>query len=336
MGVLPGYATIGLVAPIILATLRFLQGVGLGGEWGGSVLLSMEYGDDERRCFWASWPQTGVPIGLALAALIVLLFQSLYPGSAFESIGWRIPFLLSTVLVILGLYIRLRILETPSFSKLKEEKHISKTPLLEVMRYHWRKILLCALLRSGETAPFYIFTTFMLSYTAQDVKLDIRLLYTGFALSAVVGFFAIPTFALISDRVGRKLWFALGTILMAAFVFPYFLLLQTKNPVLVVCAFVFSIGICESWLYGPEAALISEQFETRLRYSGASLGYQLASVTAGGPAPIVAIYLLLHYKTFGGGFAAGRPSYVLIAIFIIFMSLLSFISVLLLKEHRRS
>ncbi len=333
MGILPGYAAIGIAAPLLLSVLRFLQGIGLGGEWGGSVLLSLEYGDDRHRGFWASWPQTGVAIGLAISALSVLLFQSLFPGDAFASVGWRIPFLQSSVLMIVGLYIRLRIQETPAFARVQREGRVAQSPLFEVVRYHWREILLCTLLRSGETAPFYIFTTFVLSYAVQVAYVDASLLYTGLALAAVVEFVAMPTFALISDHIGRKVWFTLGTVLMAAFAYPYFLLLQTKNTVLVLVALIFSVGICVSWLYGPEAALIAERFGPRLRYSGASLGYQLASITAGGPAPIIATYVLAHYKTFGSGFAAGASSSLLIALYIVCMSIVSFIAAQLLKEY---
>ena len=333
IGILPGYATIGVAAPLLLSLLRFLQGIGVGGEWGGSVLLSLEYGDDRHRGFWTSWPQTGVPIGLALSALVIFLFKNLFPGDAFASIGWRIPFLQSSLLLIVGLYIRLRIPETPAFASVQRERREAKGPLFEVVHSHWREILLCTLVRSGETAPFYIFTTFVLSYAVQVVQVDPSLLYTGLALASLVALIAMPTFALISDRVGRKRWFALGTVLMAAFAVPYFLLLQTKNPVLVLFALIFSVGICISWLYGPQAALIAERFGARLRFSGASLGYQLASITAGGSAPIIAAYVLAHYKTIGGGFAAGAPSYLLIAFYMIFMSIVSFIAVQLLREY---
>ncbi len=330
MGILPGYATIGIAAPLLLSLLRFLQGIGLGGEWGGSVLLSLEHGDDRQRGFWAGWPQTGMPIGLALSALAILFFKNLFPGDAFASIGWRIPFLQSSTLMIVGLYIRLRILETPAFAKVQREQRVAQAPLFEAIRHHWREILLCTLLRSGETAPFYIFTTFMLSYA---VQVDPSLLYTGLTLASIVALVLTPTFALLSDRVGRKRWFALGTILMAAFTFPYFLLLQTKMPMLVLFALIFSIGVCISWMYGPEAALIAERFSTRLRYSGTSLGYQLASVTAGGSTPIIATYILANYKTIGGGFAAGAPSYLLIALYMICMSIVSFVAVQFLKEY---
>src|SRR2546428_11888285 len=271
VGLLPGYAQIGLVAPILLTILRFLQGAGVGGEWGGSVLLSQEYGDDRRRGFWASWPQTGVPVGLALAALALLGFRALFPGAAFDSIGWRIPLLLSLVLLLVGLYIRLRILETPSFAKLKQENRIARDPLLDVIRYNWREIILSALLRSAEQAPFYIFTTFILAYGVKTLGLPLNLLYVGLIVTAVVSLVTMPTFGALSDRVGRKRWYMIGTVLMAIFAYPYFLLLQTKNPVVVILAIVFSVSIFHDWLYGPQAALISERFGTKLRYTGASL-----------------------------------------------------------------
>ena len=330
MGLLPGYAQIGLAAPLLLALLRFLQGAGVGGEWGGSVLLSMEYGDDRRRGFWASWPQTGVPVGLALSALAVLAFRALFPGDAFLSIGWRIPLLLSAVLILVGLYIRLRILETPSFARVKQEGRLSRDPLLDVIRHNWREIVLSALLRSAEQAPFYIFTTFLLAYGVNALKLSLNLLYVGLIVTAVVSLVTMPTFGAVSDRVGRKRWYMIGAVLMAAFAFPYFLLLQTKNPVVVILAIVFSVSIFHDWLYGPQAALISERFGTKLRYTGASLGYQLASITAGGPAPIIATYLLANSKAFLG---AGPPSYTLIALYIIFMGVVSFVSTALLREY---
>jgi metabolite-proton symporter len=330
MGLLPGYAQIGLAAPLLLSILRFLQGAGVGGEWGGSVLLSMEYGDDRRRGFWTSWPQTGVPVGLALSALAVLAFQALFPGAAFNSIGWRIPFLLSFVLILVGLYIRLRILETPAFRRVKQEGRVSHVPVLEVFRHYWREIILSALLRSAEQAPFYIFTTFLLAYGVKTLNLSTGLLYTALVITAIVSFVMMPIYSAISDRFGRKRWYMIGCVLMAAFAFPYFILLQTKLAVIVVIAIILSISLFHDWLYGPQAALISERFGTRLRYSGASLGYQLASITAGGPAPIIATYLVANSKTIIGPTA---PSYTLLAYFIIFMSVVSFISTALLREY---
>ena len=332
MGVLPGYATLGIAAPILLAILRFMQGVGVGGEWGGSVLLSLEYGDDRRRGFWTSWPQTGVPIGLGLAALAVLLFKNLYPGVAFQSVGWRMPFLLSAMLVLVGLYIRLRILETPPFARMKAARQEAKNPLLDALRYNWREILLSVLLRSAEQAPFYIFTTFVLSYGVTVLKVEPTLLYIGITLAALVSVVSLPTFSAISDRVGRKRWYLVGTAMMTVFVFPYFLLLNTGNPALILLSLVLSLGICHAWLYGPQAAIIAERFGPRTRYTGASLGYQLASITAGGPAPIIATYLLANHMWLVPG-SSGYSPYMLIAAYLAGMSLISFLATLLLKEY---
>lgn len=330
MGFMPGYTSIGLAAPILISILRFLQGAGVGGEWGGSVLLSQEYGDDRHRGFWTSWPQTGVPIGLALSAGALLAFQALFPGAAFNSIGWRIPFFLSILLVLVGLYIRLRILETPAFRQVQQEGRISHVPVLEVFRHYWREIILSALLRSCEQAPFYIFTTFILSYGVKTLGLSSGLLYLGIIITAFFSLVMMPTYSSISDRVGRKRWYMIGCVLMAAWAFPYFLLLQTKSAVVVVVAMVLSVSLFHDWLYGPQAALIAERFGTRLRYSGASIGYQLASVTAGGPAPIIATALVAGSAALIG---SGAPTYTLIAVYIIFMAVVSFISTALLSRE---
>jgi len=330
MGLLPGYAQIGLAAPLLLSVLRFLQGAGVGGEWGGSVLLAQEYGDDRRRGFWTSWPQTGVPVGLALSAIAVLSFRAIFPGDAFTNIGWRIPLLLSIVLIFVGLYIRLRILETPSFTKLKQEGSLARDPVLDVIRHHWREIILSALLRSAEQAPFYLFTTFLLAYGVKNLNLDPNLLYAGLIVTAVFSLVTMPTFGALSDRVGRRRWYMIGAAMMAVFAFPYFLLLQTKNPVVVIITIVLSVSLFHDWMYGPQAALISERFGTKLRYSGASLGYQLASITAGGPAPILATYLLASST---GLIGKSAPIYTLIAVYIIFMAVVSFVSTALLRDY---
>jgi MFS family permease len=331
MGFLPGYASIGLAAPILLSILRFLQGAGVGGEWGGSVLLSMEYSDDRRRGFWSSWPQTGVPLGLALSAIVVIIFEAIFPGSAFLAIGWRIPFLFSALLIIICLFIRLRIMETPAFRAVKESRRTARVPLTEAFANYWREIILVALARSGEQAPFYIFTTFVLSYGVVALKLGVGVLYTGIIVAAVVEFFTIPIFSSISDAIGRKRWYLIGAALMFLWAFAFFPLLNTKNPVVIVIAIALSIALFHAWLYGPQASLISEQFGTKLRYSGASLGYQLASLTAGGPAPIIATYLLANHA----GLAPNLPAYGLIALYIAGMALISFLATLGLKEYAR-
>jgi MFS family permease len=331
MGFLPGYTTIGLAAPILLSILRFLQGAGVGGEWGGSVLLSMEYSDNQRRGFWSSWPQTGVPFGLALAAIAVLVFTAAFPGSAFLTIGWRIPFFFSALLVLVGLFIRLRILETPAFRAIKEARRVARVPLTEAFAHYWREIVLVALARSGEQAPFYLFTTFVLAYGVETLKVGSGLLYVGIIVAAIVELFTIPTFSSFSDTVGRRRWYLIGSVLMFLWAFAYFPLLGTKNPMLIVLAIALSVGIFHAWIYGPQAALFSEQFGTKLRYSGVSLGYQLASITAGGPAPILATYLLANHAHL----APGLPAYGLIALYIAAMALISFLAVLGLGEYAR-
>ena len=329
MGVLPGYGTLGIAAPLLLGVLRFLQGVGVGGEWGGAVLLTLEYGDARRRGFWASWPQTGVPIALALAALVVLLFEYLYPGDAFLSIGWRMPFIFGAMLVVIGLYIRLRITETPAFVRIKAENEESRSPLLDAFRYGWREILFSTLIRSGEQAPFYLFTTFVLSYGTMSLHIDATWLYASLTLAAGISFFTMPTFSAISDRVGRKRWYQLGCVAMGICIFPYFFMLNTGIPILIVLSIVLSLCICHAWLYVLQGAFISEQFPIRFRYTGASFGYQLASVTAGGPAPIVATYLLKNHS----GLTPGVPAYVPVALYIVGMCVISFVAVFPLKEY---
>lgn len=322
IGAIPTYKSIGFVAPLLITILRFLQGAGVGGEWGGSVLLSLEYGDNRRRGFWASWPQTGVPVGLALAAIALLICKALFPGEAFLQIGWRIPFFLSAILILVGFFIRMRILETPEFTRLKQEQRIAKAPLGEVIRHYWKEIILSALLRSGEQAPFYLFTTFVLSYGVNTLKIPVNTLYTGIILAALIAFATMPFASYLSDIVGRKRWFMFASLGMAIYAYPFFLLLQTKNSVLVVLALVGAISIFHASLYGPEAAFISEHFSTRLRYSGASLGYQLASLTAGGPAPIIAVLLLAAYK-----------SYIPLVLYIILMALISLLAAWGLREY---
>ncbi len=328
IGVLPGYATLGIAAPLLLALLRFLQGVGVGGEWGGSVLLTMEFGSNRRRGFLTSWPQTGAFIGLGLSAASLLLFKNLYPGAAFQEVGWRMPFLLSTMLLLVGLYIRLRIPETPAFLHMKARQQASETER-NPWRLHWRKILLSALGRSGEQAPFYIFSMFMLLYGVTVLHLDASLLYLGLILSAGVAFFTIPAYGALSDRFGRRRVTIAGTLLMSSFAFPYFFLLNTANPALVLLAIALSFGCCHACLYGPQAALIAERFPTRFRYTGATLSYQLASIIAGGPAPIIATSLLNRSQSQ----ASVSTAWVLIALYIIAMALVSLLAAFFLRDY---
>ncbi len=321
VALVPGYEHIGIWGAILLTVLRFIQGIGVGGEWGGSVLLSMEWAQsDKHRGFIASWPQFGVPAGLFLSNLAVLA-ASAWSGEQFLTWGWRIPFLFSIVLIAVGLYIRLGILETPVFRRLVAERRIERTPVLEVIRRQPREIILTALCRMAEQAPFYLFTAFVFAYGTGVLHLDRNFLLTAVLAAAMVSFISIPLFGHLSDRFGRKRVYMLGAALIGVYGFVYFALLDTRIPWLVVLAIVFSL-IPHDMMYGPQAALIAESFTGRLRYSGASLGYQLSSLIAGGPAPLIASSLINRYHS-------ATP----IAIFIFGCAIISLLATAMLKDN---
>ncbi len=282
VALVPGYDRIGIWGAVLLTALRFIQGIGVGGEWGGSVLLSMEWAQsNQHRGFIASWPQFGVPCGLFLSNLAVLAVSA-WSGDHFLTWGWRVPFLFSIVLIAVGLYIRLGILETPVFRQLVAERRIERTPVLAVLRRQPREIVLTALCRMAEQAPFYLFTAFVFSYGTEILHFKRDFLLTAVLAAAMISFFSIPFFGHVSDRFGRKRIYMLGAALTGVFGFAYFKMLDTQAPVLVATAIVLSL-VPHDMMYGPQAALIAESFTGRLRYSGASLGYQLSSLIAGGP-----------------------------------------------------
>ena len=342
IGFLPGYNAIGVAAPLILVLLRLGQGLGVGGEWGGSVLLALEYGHRRNRGFWASWPQMGVPIGLVLSTVIVNIVQS-SSGASFGDWGWRIPFYVSALLVIIGLYIRLRILETPLFLAVKNQNRESSAPIIEAFRHSTPEILLSAGARFVEQAPFYLFSVFIITYGVEKLHMDKTLVLNAITIAAIVELFTIPLFGSLSDRFGRRIWYLIGCVLMAAFAFPYFLLMNTASAVPFILAVVLSLAVFHAWVYGPQAALIAERFGTRSRYSGASLGYQLAAPFAGGLAPIIAL-LLLNGKTSLSALGlskvvvnlGGAGSWQAVSIYMIVLAVISFGSVLGLKELTRA
>ena len=296
IGFVPSYTSIGAWGAVILIALRMVQGIGVGGEWGGSVLISMEWARGARnRGLVASWPQFGVPAGLFLSNLVILAVSA-WSGPGFASWGWRVPFFLSIVLIGIGLWIRLGILETPVFRRLVEAKKIERAPIVEVIRKQPREIVLCALLRMAEQAPFYIFTAFVFAYGVGTLKMSRDLILAAVLVASCVSFITIPLSGHISDRIGRRKMFLIGAAVTGLFGFVYFGMLGSANPLAVFIAIVLSL-IPTSMTYGPEAALIAEAFTPRLRYSGSSLGYQLASIVAGGPAPLIATTLLAVYHT---------------------------------------
>jgi MFS family permease len=318
---LPGYDRIGVWGAVILTILRALQGIGVGGEWGGSVLLSMEWARHHgQRGFITSWPQFGGPAGLFLANLAVLAFSQM-SGDAFLSWGWRIPFALSIVLVGIGLWIRLRILETPVFGRLVAERKIERTPIIEVCKKQPGTILLTALARVSEQAPFYVFTAFIFAYGTGVLHVSRDLLLTAVLCATLLSAVTIPLSGHISDRIGRKKMYMIGCATMGIFGFIYFGLIDTGLPLLIFIAIVASL-IPHAMQYGPQAALIAESFTPRLRYSGSSIGCQLASIIAGGPAPLIATALFASYKS-------GAP----IAIYILICSIISIIATAFLKDY---
>ncbi len=292
----PTYASIGIWGAVLLTVLRAVQGIGVGGEWGGSVLLAMEWSRTHgQRGLVASWPQFGVPCGLLLSTLAVTVFST-WSGDQFLVWGWRIPFALSIVLVGIGLWIRLGILETPVFQKLLDEDKTEKAPILEVIRKQPREIILSALLRMSEQAPFYVFTAFIFAYAVGTLHMSRNFILSAVIVAACVSFITIPLSGHISDRIGRRKMYLIGVVIMGLFGFLYFGMVDTAIPSAVFIAIVLSL-IPHDIQYGPQAALIAESFTPRLRYSGASLGYQLASIIAGGPAPIIATALFATYHT---------------------------------------
>jgi len=296
VALVPTYEQIGIWGAVILTVLRFIQGIGVGGEWGGSVLMAMEWARSNRsRGFLASWPQFGVPCGLFLANLAVLVVSRL-SGEQFLHWGWRVPFLFSLILVGVGLYIRLGILETPVFARILAERRVERAPIREVLRRHPKEIVLSMFARMAEQAPFYIFTAFVFAYGVGTLKLPRDFLLVAVLSASVVSFVSIPLFGHISDLIGRTKMYMLGAVVTGVFGFIYFGMLGSGNRILIFLAIVLSL-IPHDMLYGPQAALIAESFKGRVRYSGASLGYQLASVIAGGPAPFIAAWLFARYQS---------------------------------------
>jgi MFS family permease len=320
VGFVPTYETVGIWGAVILTIIRFIQGIGVGGEWGGSVLLSMEWARTNRhRGFITSWPQFGGPAGLLLANLAVFVFSAV-SGDQFLVWGWRIPFMLSIVMVAVGLYIRLGILETPVFRRLVAEERIERVPVLEVIKRQPKQIILSAFARMAEQAPAYIYLAFVFTYGTQVLHTSRDFLLTALIAAGLVSFVTIPLAGHLSDRFGRKRIYLIGSVATGIFGFIYFAMLNTMVPAWIFLGIILSF-VPHDLMYGPQAALIAECFTPRLRYSGCSIGYQLASVIAGGPAPLIATALL----------AATGSGYV-IAVYILFCAIVSIIATALMPD----
>jgi len=296
IGLLPTYESVGVWAPIMLVALRFLQGLGLGGEWGGAVLMTMESGDANRRGLNASWPQVGVPLGLLLANGVLSLMGVLTNDAAVLSWGWRVRFLLSGVLVVVGLWIRLTIAESPLFREVEESEAKAGAPILEVLRRYPKQVLLAIGARVGVDVAFYTFVLFITTYVATYLKLPRNYALNAVLIAAAVQVVLIPFFGSLSDRIARRPVYLAGAIGAAVWIFVFFALLDTGNFWLIVLATVVAL-ILHAAMYGPQASFISEMFPTKVRYTGASMGYQLAGIIGGALAPIISVALLSHFDT---------------------------------------
>src|SRR5215813_5420211 len=321
VGLVPTYEQIGIWGAVILTLLRFMQGFGVGGEWGGSVLLAMEWArTNAHRGFIASFPQLGGPAGLLLANIAVLVFSRI-SGDQFLVWGWRIPFLLSLVMIAIGLYIRLGIMETPAFRRIVAENRVERVPVIEVIKRQPRSIILSALARMVEQAPAYIYLAFVFAYGTQVIHQDRDFLLTCLIAAGTIELFTLPLAGHLSDRIGRKRLYLIGSVLTGLFGFAYFAMLNTAVPVLIFIAIVLSF-VPHAMTYGPQAALIAECFTPRLRYSGCSIGYQLSSVISGGPAPLIATALL---AATGSGYA--------IAVYILFCAIVSIVATTMMPVY---
>lgn len=327
IGFLPTYHQIGVLAPILLVLLRILQGIGVGGEWGGAVLLALETGHQGRRGLLASFPQAGVPIGLLLSTGAMALCKQLLAESDFHAWGWRIPFFASVLLIVVGLLIRSFVTESPLFTKLKAQQSTAQAPLLDVISANWKEILLGAGCRLSENSVFYLFATYALAYGKVVLKLPhtSTAMLTAVNLAALVACFTIPLFGIASDIASRKSVYIVGNVLLIMLAIPYYALLGTREPMAIILATVIMLGGVHAMLYAVQGALISELFSTRIRYTGASLAYQLAGPFAGGLAPIVAATLVKKYP----------DSYLPLASYIVLLAVVSIACVYFLGETSR-
>ncbi len=331
IGLLPTYASIGVLAPILLLVCRLAQGFAVGGEWGGAVLMAAEHGDDARRGFWSSWPQAGVPLGNLLATGVLFLLAAFQSDAAFEAWGWRIPFLLSAVLVLIGLYVRLQLEESPVYQEAKAEIAANNTgashmPIIEVIKTYPKEVFIAMGMRMAENISYYIFTivsiTYVTTYLGQDKGTILQMLL----IAAAFQFFLIPALGAFSDKVGRRPLYFVGAVGVAAWSFVFFGLLETNNSGMILLAVIVGLFF-HSLMYAPQAAFFSELFGTSVRYTGASVGYQLASIFAGALAPIIAVKLL------GPEDVANT---FLVALYVTAASVLTVIAVLFAKETKAS
>lgn len=331
IGLLPTYATIGVAAPILLLVCRLLQGFAVGGEWGGAVLMVAEHGDEKHRGFWSSWPQAGVPAGNMLATLVLFILAAVQSDADFEAWGWRIPFLLSAVLVLIGLFVRLTLEESPVFQEAKAEIAEKKQadahlPILEVVRTYPREVLIAMGMRMAENISYYIFTVISITYVTTYLDGDRDDILHVLLIGAAVQFAVIPVLGALSDRVGRRPLYLVGAIGVGVWGFVFFNLLDDMTSGAMFLAVLVGL-LFHSLMYAPQAAFFSELFGTSVRYTGASVGYQLASIFAGALAPIIALELLGSVE---------EKNTTAVGVYLAVASVLTIVAVLFAKETKAS
>lgn len=323
IGFLPTYESVGLWAPILLTLLRLVQGLSLGGEWGGGVLLAVEYAPPGKRGFYGAVPQTGALIGLALGSLAASAAAAVFSEEQFYSFGWRIPFWLSVILIVTGLWIRSRVGETPSFAKVKAQETQVNVPIVETLKYHWRPVLITIGAKFIETSSFFIFATFTISYGVETLGFDETAVLNAVLIAAVIAVPVMLFFGSLSDRIGRKRLYIVGAVLMFFFAIPYFWLLSFRSPVLLAVALVIGFSIIWSMYGSILGTLFAESFSANVRYTGVSLGYQVGAALVGGPAPLIATALLVAYD----------DNYIPVGIFIMACAVVSLIAISFFRER---
>ena len=323
VGLLPTYASIGIWASVLLVVLRLVQGFGVGGQWGGAVLMTVEHAPAGKRGFYGSWPQIGVPAGLLASTIVFRLFSRGLDADQFLSWGWRVPFLLSIVLVGIGLLIRMKILETPSFEKIKQTHSVARQPVIEVLRKYPKQVLQAAGARCAENGAFYIYSAFMLVYATRHAHIDSDVALLGIMIASACEFIAVPAYGALTDRIGRRPVYMFGAIMTAVLAFPLFWLFDTQSTPLVILALLLVFLCSHAPMYAPQGAFFSELFGTSVRYSGASLGAQLSAAVAGGFSPLIATALLPKYG----------PN--AIALYIILMAVITIVAVWSATETMR-
>ncbi|MFE6168537.1 MFS transporter [Viridibacillus arvi] len=324
MGLLPTYQAIGIWAPILLITLRLVQGLGIGGEWGGALLLAVEYAPKEKRGLYGAIPQMGVTIGMVLGT-IALSLMSLLPEGSFMTWGWRVPFLISAILVLFGLWVRKGIDETPSFKKVQESGDIPKLPIVETLKNYWREVLIAIGAKVVETAPFYIFGTFVVSYATSNLGFSRTAVLNSVMVATVITTILIPIMGSLSDKYGRKKLYIAGTVGMMLYAFPYFWMLQQQSVALLVIATIVGLGVIWAPITAVLGTMFSEIFDAKVRYTGITLGYQIGAAVAGGTAPLVATALLVNFNN----------SYVPVALYIIITAIISLLAIWAVKDRSR-